>query len=119
MNKKMTALLLILMLISGAIGAAGQIFLKNGVMSGGGIIKLITNANIIIGLILSAIGAILWIFVLSKVNLSTGYPIAGGLFYIFLVIFSIVFLKEKINFIQAIGLLLTVGGILILASFMG
>ena len=127
MNKLM-ANLIILIIISAILGAGGQILLKKGVNEIGKInikmntlpltiFKLLTNKFIFLGLLLFVIGSFAWIFALSGVNLSIGYPIASGLLYISIITLSIIFLKEKINFIQLVGIFITLTGVIILAKF--
>ena len=119
--------LIIIIIIGVAIGASGQIFLKKGVNELGKIdvkintlpmtiFKILTNKFVLLGLSLSAIAAFFWITALSKINLSVGYPIAGGLFYISVIILSIIFLGEKLNYIQLLGILTTLVGVIILAK---
>jgi len=127
MNKKMVSLITLL-IIGSLIGATGQVFLKSGLQEIGSIdiklgtvfnttLKLMTNKYIILGILLSAFAAFFWLVAISKINLSIGSPIAGGLFYVSVITLSIFFLKEKIGYIQFLGICITLAGIIILAKF--
>jgi len=127
MNKIMVNLIF-LIIISVVMGSVGQILLKIGINELGKIdlkinmlpltiFRMLTNKFIFIGLLLFVIGAFSWISALSGVNLSIGYPIASGLLYISIVTLSIIFLKERINYTQLLGICVTLVGVIILAKF--
>ena len=105
----MIYLLLILMTILCSIGA---IFLKKA--SGTvGIKELVKNMNLYIGGILYLIAIILNIYVLRCLDYSTVLPLAS-ITYIWTVLLSCFFLKEKINKEKIIGLIgIVIGAILI------
>lgn len=127
MNNKIMLNIIILIIIGSFIGAGGQVLLKVGLKELGDIsleintlpttlFKILTNKFVLLGLLLSAFAAIFWILSLSKINLSIGYIIGSGLFYFFVITLSIIFLKEKINFMQFIGMCITFLGVATLAK---
>ena len=105
MNKLMIDLI-ILLAISAIAGAAGQIFLKIGVNEVGiikypnisilfnNIFKVITNRFIITGLMFSAVAALSGIILLSQNNLNFIYPLCIAALFIFVLLFSKIFLKK-------------------------
>jgi len=76
--------------------------------------SLITNAPLILGLGLYAIGAILLIIALKGGDLNVLYPIIATS-YIWVSLLSIVFLNESLNLFRWIGIFLIVVGV----SFIG
>jgi len=76
----------------------------------------ITNPFLMIGLVLFASNVIFYIFALNKINLSIAYPLmtAGG--FLLISCFTFFYLKEPINLVHAIGMVLIVIGIMLVAS---
>lgn len=119
--------LIILLIIGTIIGACGQLLIKKGLSQIGEIntptiktivseiFKVLSNKLIFAGLCCSVLAAFFWFFVLSRAKLSIVYPIGNGLLYILIIILSLAFLEEKINYIQLSGILITLVGIVILA----
>ena len=126
MNRLMINVIIII-IIGVLIGSSGQILIKKGLSQTGEIripaiknviptiLKLITNKLIILGLSCSAAAAFFCLIALSQTKLSISYPIAGGLFYIFITIFSWLFLNETISFAQIAGIFIIILGITILS----
>lgn len=123
----MTGIVLII-IIGVIIGALGQISIKTGLQQIGDvkfsnissvvsfIFEAVKNKFILLGLLLSAISAVLWIITLSKIDLSFGYPLASGLFFIVMIILSSIMLKEKISIMQLIGTAIILFGVVILSK---
>lgn len=120
----------ILIFLTVFFGIGGQIFLKKGMTEVGqiqfesfellfpGLLKMFFNLRVMIGLILCAIGAFFWLIILShKINLNFVYPLAGGIFYIGLLLTTRIFLKEILILPQLIGIAIILTGILILIKF--
>lgn len=127
MNSKVMINILILLIIGSIIGSSGQLILKIGLKQIGEInlkisqlpeilFKIFTNGFVLLGLSLSFFAAIFWILSLSKMNLSIGYIIGSGFFYISVVTLSVIFLKEKINLMQITGMCITFLGIIFLTK---
>lgn len=77
------------------------------------ILKLIQNKFIIIGVVIAATGAFLWLMVISRFNLTTAIPITSGIFYILLLSVSWFFLGETITIFKILGI-----GAIILGIFL-
>jgi multidrug transporter EmrE-like cation transporter len=127
MNNKLMFNIILLLVIGSFIGASGQLILKIGLQQIGNInlsvaelphiiFRIFTNMFVLLGLSISFFAAIFWILSLSKINLSSGYIIGSGLFYVFVITLSIIFLKEKINLMQIFGICITFLGVIILAK---
>lgn len=110
---------LLLILISVAIGAVGQIAFKFGAMqmveSPG--ITLLEKIKwpIVLGLFLYGISTIIWIIALKKVELSYAYPMVS-LGYVFVFIASYFIFHEPINWLRIGGMLFILAGITLVAK---
>lgn len=76
------------------------------------VILMATNVYLIFGILLFAANVIFYILSLSKINLSIAYPLmtAGG--FMIITSFTFFYLKEPLNALQLIGLLLIIVGIM-------
>lgn len=102
--------------------AAAQLMLKKGVLLLGVldfslvnlwnlIFAILKNFYILGGLFLMGIGFMLWLFILSKVNLNIIYPISSSLTLIAVVAGSLLFFKESLTFFHAAGIAAIILGI--------
>ncbi|BAY05093.1 EamA family transporter [Anabaena cylindrica FACHB-243] len=110
-----------LLLVSVLISVAGQFLLKMGAIKLGKvdagnifslIVNMITIPELLLGLSCYGIGAIAYILLLTRVNLSVAAP-AVSVGYIFSVLLGFFFLKEPIPFIRIVGLSLIVTGVIL------
>lgn len=109
---------LLLILVSAAIGAVGQIALKYGAM------QMVENPGvtllekikwpIVLGLGLYGISTIIWIMALKKVELSYAYPMLS-VGYIFVLIASYFFLNEPISWLRIGGVAFIIVGVSLVA----
>jgi drug/metabolite transporter (DMT)-like permease len=110
--------IVILMFISTIIGAVGSLFLKIGAehfhirLNIKGIVNILKNWKIIFGLGLYALATVAFIYLLKSEELSMLYPMTS-VSYIFIAIFSAMFLKEKINVYKIFGIMLIVFGVVL------
>jgi drug/metabolite transporter (DMT)-like permease len=114
----------ILLLISVLAGVFGQFFLKMGALKLGKvdvdnflnhIIGMITIPELLIGLTCYGTGAIVYILLLTRVNLSIAAP-AISLSYIFSVLLGHFWFRESIAFGQIIGLAAISVGVILVVS---
>ncbi len=116
---------LVLLLAVVALNVCGQLIIKQAMISGGEIrleastivqtvIRLFTTPMVILGLALYAIGAVLWMVVLSNMELSTAYPMTS-LSYVFLAILAYFLFHEKITLAKGIGTGVICLGVIILS----
>ena len=114
---------LTLIFISVSISAIAQITLKHGMSStiiqqsiaSGGLqtaIAVASNIYVWLGLGLYALGAVLWLGVLAKVDVSIAYPFVGFGF-ILTSLFGVFLLGEAFSLIRFVGTCLVVLGILL------
>jgi multidrug transporter EmrE-like cation transporter len=78
------------------------------------LLKAFTSIHVLAGLSLYFTSAIIWVMVLSKVQLSVAYPmLAFG--YVLIVLFSFLILKEPITISKIVSIILIVIAIILLA----
>jgi drug/metabolite transporter (DMT)-like permease len=115
---------LILLLISIFAGVCGQFFLKIGALKLGKvevgntlnhILSIVTTTELLVGLTCYAIGAVVYILVLTRVNLSVAAP-AISLSYIFSVLLGHFWFRESVGFNQLIGLAAISIGVILVVS---
>ncbi len=112
-----------LLMINIVLGSAGQIALKHGVTSIGGLsagpgmlglftgaLRAIATPYVFLGFALYAVSSLLWLNIISQVKLSIAYPMIS-LSYVVVVILSSVLLKERVNLVTIAGLLLICVGV--------
>lgn len=117
---------LTLIFISVSISAVAQITLKHGMSSpavqqglGGGWLELAlvvaSNIYVWLGLILYALGAVLWLGVLARTDVSIAYPFVGFGF-ILTALFGVFMLGESFSMIRFVGTCLVVLGIILVTQ---
>jgi drug/metabolite transporter (DMT)-like permease len=106
--------ILLLVLFCGLMGATGQVFFKLASKNlSFDVIELIKNWQLWVGLTLYGLATILFLFALSKENLSILYPLIASS-YIWVTIFSVWFLHETFVVYKWIGIALIMIGITII-----
>lgn len=121
----MTWLILGLTLISVTISAVAQIVLKYGMsaqatraaLAAGGLeaaFGIAGNPWIWLGFGLYGFGAILWLGVLAKIDVSQAYPFVG-LGFLLTMLFGITVLGEAFSLTRFLGTLLVLAGVILVA----
>lgn len=117
---------LLLILCSVSISAFAQISLKTGMSENtiqrtleSGLnfetaLSIMTNFHVIAGLFLYGFGAILWLFVLARVDVSYAYPFVG-LGFLLTMLFAVLFLQEPVKLIRLIGTIFVVIGVVMVS----
>ncbi|RCJ29161.1 EamA-like transporter family protein [Nostoc minutum NIES-26] len=100
---------------------AGQFFLKIGALKLGRvhagnvvshILSIITTSELVIGLTCYALGALAYILLLTRVNLSIAGP-SVSLVYVFSVLLGYFIFRETVPLIRIVGLSFIVAGVLL------
>ncbi len=111
----------VLLLISVSAGVAGQFLLKIGALKLGQvnasnalshILGIAATPELIFGLLCYAMGALAYILLLTRVELSIAGP-AVALSYVFSVLLGFFFFKEMIPFSRIVGLACIVFGVIL------
>jgi drug/metabolite transporter (DMT)-like permease len=116
---------LVLILISGLLGVAGQVMLKQALLAGGplplgldtapGLVwQLASNPLVVVGLAVYVSGTFFWLIALSRVDLSYAYPFAS-LNYVFVLAASWVLLGEQPTPMRLLGVVGICGGVWLLS----
>jgi multidrug transporter EmrE-like cation transporter len=80
----------------------------------GSILKLLLSPYIFGGLVIYGLSTVMWLYIVSKLELSVAYPIQQGLTNLVLVLSAVFILKETITPFKVVGILmLAVGAILV------
>ncbi|MCB9139501.1 MAG: EamA family transporter [Caldilineaceae bacterium] len=113
-----------LILLSIASGVAGQTVIKVGVSqphnadAASGILALVTAVTtsplILTGLALYGMGALAWIAVLSKLDLSYAYPFLA-LNFVLITLVSVLFLGENVSLTHWFGIGIIVAGVIVVS----
>jgi drug/metabolite transporter (DMT)-like permease len=111
MRTKKLGLAIILVIICTIFSSAGQLLMKFGVNKLElNLLGLITNFNLILGLIFYVLGAIIMLFAFKQADLSSIYPFFS-LSYIWVALLSSLFLGESLIIIQWLGVLSIILGV--------
>lgn len=119
----MTANLFLLILASVGLSAVAQMFLKLGVGAAGiapgnslaaTLSAYALSPYVILGLGLYGLGAIMWLFVLSRLPLTAAYPFVG-LGFIATMVIGIAALGESVTPMRVAGTLLIAAGCVMVA----
>lgn len=117
----------IFILLSVTLSAVAQIVLKTGMSSmpienairrglfSGVVWQITTSPWIIGGLGLYFIGTMVWLLVLSKVDVSLAYPFVG-LGFILTMLFGYLILGESVSLMRALGTLLVAIGVVMISQ---
>jgi drug/metabolite transporter (DMT)-like permease len=118
-------LAIICIFISIIMGAAGQLFIKQGLNNLGGLdfstglvsayMKIFLSPLIFLGILIYFLGVFFWLYGLSKVDLSFAFPFVS-LSYVFVFLFSWWFLGENIPLLRWIGVLTICLGVFLVAK---
>ena len=109
-----------LLLLSVSASVTGQLFLKIGAGKLGRvnvenalqqILGIITTPELLIGLACYGIGAVIYILLLTRINLSVAGP-SASLVYVFSVLLGYFIFKESIPLMRIVGLSLIVCGVI-------
>jgi len=111
--------IILLTALSAFIGSIGQLEFKRGADNLQFDIKLLlTNYHLIIAIAVYCVSTVLYVYALSKENLSILYPIVATS-YIWTLLFSKIFLKEQVGLTGWAGVFFILLGVTLIASQAG
>lgn len=119
----------LLFLLVALIGAGSSVLIKSGINHSMALLPkinslkdiiqsafiLLKNPWILAAFCLYVPGLLLYLFILTKFELSYAFPLISAV-YIFILLFSWIFLKEDINTLKIIGTLIIILGIILVAK---
>ncbi len=119
---------LALIVVAVGLSALAQVALKHGMagqpvqaaLSGGGgavavVLAIATSPGVVIGLAMYGLSAVLWLFVLARVDLSVAYAFVALGFLLVMALGVLVF-GEPLSARKVLGTLLVAGGIWLVAT---
>lgn len=103
---------IIVVIISGLIGGFGPVFFKLAADSINlrNLSSIYRNRPLILGVIISGVSIILFTAALTAGELSVLYPLVG-IAYVWVCIYSVFLLKEKMTFFKWLGIFIIITGI--------
>lgn len=116
---------LILVLTPITIGVIAQIFLKFGMLQFGKFsiqlsklpntfINIFLNPYVLFGMFLYFLASLVWLIVLSRIDLSFAYPLLS-VGYIFILIYSAIYFKEPVSIIRWLGVITICLGVFLIS----
>ena len=116
----------ILLILGILIGTAGQLIMKQGVNALGGVhispatlptelLRMFTNPYVLIGLVFAGLSFVLWIAVISNLELSFAYPFVATS-YIIILLFGYLIYHENVNLLRIGGVALIGAGVILIAG---
>ncbi len=114
---------ILLLFIAVCFSVTGELLLKHGMNQVGllsfemrlllpSLLRAFTNPYVILGLGSIFVGAIFWLSVLSRVNLSYAYPMLS-ISYILVVFASWLMLGEPLSLTRILGVVIIMGGVFV------
>src|SRR5437667_2124821 len=114
-----------LLMVAMCLTVTGELLLKTGMNKHGELnvsfstlvptaVKLFTNPFVLGGFAFVFSGALFWLAVLSRWPLSLAYPLLS-ISYIIGISSAVVFLKEKVSFVHALGVLVIILGVFLIS----
>lgn len=101
------------------LSSSGLVLFKLGT-SGTNFLFSIFGINISLKMILGAIfyvfSFVLWLYIVSKMNLTVAMPLSVALVNTLVVIESCIILKEKISIVQGVGIFIIIFGVLLVVG---
>lgn len=105
----------ILFIIYVILSSSGLVLFKLGTMGPGiSILGIKLTIRMILGVFCYGLSFLLWLYIVSKINLTFAMPLSVALVNTLVVVESCIFLKEKINIQQGIGIFIIVLGVMII-----
>lgn len=118
---------LLLVLLTAAFTASGNLMMKSGIASAGGVslhlsdfwselVSLIRQPAFDLGVLLYIVATLLWFRVISHEQLSLSYPILISLSLVFVTLGAVSLFQESIGAQQVLGMCIIAVGILLVSA---
>lgn len=109
--------------LSVTLSAIAQMFLKIGVSSVEHVttdsvltrvVAYLLSTQVLLGLVLYAVGAVIWLFALKQIDLSMAYPFVG-MSFILVFFLGVMVLGEPFQINRLVGSLIIIAGLLVIS----
>lgn len=109
--------MIVLFLLSGTAAVVGNFFLKLGInqIKGFDLMAIATSWQIILGFLLYGSSSILYLKLLSGVDVTKAYPALVGYMAVVILLLGAAFLKEPLTVTKVLGVLAIIGGIFLIS----
>ena len=77
-------------------------------------LKVYTNFYMILGIVITVLAALVWVLVVSKMQISYLYPFVA-LSYVLVALFSMIFFKEDVNALRWVGIVVICAGVFLVS----
>ena len=108
----------LLLFVTAIFMAVANVLLKTAVGQAGGmqasvagLLRLLRQPAFLLGFVLTATAAAMWLYVLATQKLSTCYPLFVSLTYVLITLGAFYFLHERVSAQKLVGLVIIVAGI--------
>jgi len=123
----MTTHVFLLVLGSALLTACANLMMRHGLLLAGGLslhgdgapgllLRLAKQWTFVLGLTAYALAAFVWFRVLSIAEVSTSYPILVGLTFVMVSVGAVLWFRESISFLKAVGVAVILVGIVLVAK---
>lgn len=117
--------ILVLILVSVSLSAVAQVALKSGMASDRvqqalaaaswrAALTVAATPQVLLGLLLYGLGAVLWLLVLARIDVSLAYPFVG-MGFVLTMLLGFMLLGEPVGSLRLTGTLLVTAGVLLVA----
>jgi len=124
---RMTTHVFLLVLGSALLTACANLMMRHGLLLAGGLslhgdgapgllLRLAKQWTFVLGLTAYALAAFVWFRVLSIAEVSTSYPILVGLTFVMVSVGAVLWFRESISFLKAVGVAVILVGIVLVAK---
>ena len=124
---KMTTQVILLVLGSALLTACANLMMRNGLVLAGGLsmqgdgipgllLRLAKQWTFVLGLAAYALAALVWFRVLSVAEVSTSYPILVGLTFVMVSVGAVLWFRESMSLLKAVGIAVILAGIVLVAK---
>lgn len=113
-----------MLIVALLLGAVGQVALKkaltnytdiHGDIHGlGMLLQAMMTPGVVFGLACYVLSTVLYLFVMSRIDLSLLYPMVA-MNYVFVTVLSRLYLKEEITWLRVVGLTVIIAGVVIIS----
>ena len=114
-----------LIILTVLLGSSGQLLMKKGALEVGEVlvepsellplaVRAVTTPVILLGLAMWVLAALLWLYVLTRVDLSFAYPMLS-LGYVIVFAGSWILFKEPVSLVRVVGAVIVVIGVILIS----
>lgn len=117
MKKKGNSMIYLLFIVYVLCSSTGLVLFKLGATGNGlSIFGFTLTLKMFFGIMCYGFSFLLWLYIVSKTNLTIAMPLSVALVNTLVVVESCLFLKEKITFIQVLGIFIVIFGVIIMTA---